>query len=194
MSRDELPQYTPNTAVMSFETPPRPFHSLWTTPDANPGTPTITGTGLQTYPASLATPSSQSHQTSVKRSHKRKSDENSGQSVSKKAWNSRSLGLLSDSTTSNLPPEMGTPDEVSDPDADKLNSFFSFLQETLKWTFGELLYHAIKGKSPGVKRTWIILRHILHPEGLLNLKGSVAGFWDIQRPDNALKIFTSVTN
>ena len=56
MSRDELPQYTPNTAVMSFEKHPRPFHSLWTTPDANPATPTITGTGLQTYPALLPPP------------------------------------------------------------------------------------------------------------------------------------------
>ena len=130
MSRDELPQYTPNTTVMSFETPPRHLHPLWTTLDANPGTPTITGTGFQSYPAYLATPSSQSHQTSVKRSHKRKSDENSGQSISKKARNSRSLGLLSDSTMLNLPPEMGMPDEVSDPDADKLNCFFAFLQDT----------------------------------------------------------------
>ena len=152
MSRDELPQYTPNIAVMSFETPRRQLHPLWTTPDANPGTPTIIGTGFQSYPAYLATPSSQSHQTSVKRSHKRKSDENSGQSILKKARNSRSLGLLSDSTMLNLPSEMGMPDEVSDPDADKLNCFFAFLQDTLKWTFGELLYHASKGKSPGVKR------------------------------------------
>ena len=95
---DELPQYTPNTAVMSFETTPHPFHSSWTTPDANPGTPTITGTGLQTYPVYLAIPSSQSHQTSVKRSHKRKSDENLGQSVLKTVQNSQSLGLLKPST------------------------------------------------------------------------------------------------
>jgi hypothetical protein len=51
---------------------------------------------------------------------------------------------------------MGTPtsnrDEVSDPDAEKLDCFFAFLQETLKWTFGELLYHMSKGKSPGAKR------------------------------------------
>jgi hypothetical protein len=155
MSRDEHPQYTPNIALMSFATPLRLFHPLWTTPNASPGTPTITGTGFQTYSANLATSGPQNHQTLVKRSHKRKSDENSGQSILKKPRKGRTLDLLLDSTASNLP-EMGTPtssdNELSDPDADKLNCFFAFLKETLKWTFGELLYHTSKGKSPGAKR------------------------------------------
>ena len=42
--------------------------------------------------------------------------------------------------------------DVSDPDAEKLDCFFAFLQEKLKWTFGELLYHSSKGRSPGAKR------------------------------------------
>jgi hypothetical protein len=91
MSRDEHPQYTPHVALSSFGTPFRPFQPLWTTPNANPtsgpGTPIIMGTGFQTYPAYLATPSPQNLQTPIKRSHKRKNDENSGQNAPKKPRN-----------------------------------------------------------------------------------------------------------
>ena len=108
MSRDELPQYMPNVALTSFETPPRSFQPLWATPsnaNLNPGTPIVFGTGFQTYPAYLATPSPHNLQMSItKRSHKWKSDENSGQSAPKKPRKGRShgLGLLLDSTTPNL--------------------------------------------------------------------------------------------
>jgi hypothetical protein len=71
MSRDEHPQYTPNMALMSFGTPTHSFQPLWTTPNANPGTPIVTGTGFQTYPAYLATPGPQNFQTPMKRSHTR---------------------------------------------------------------------------------------------------------------------------
>ena len=46
----------------------------------------------------------------------------------------------------------GAPLYISDPDAEKLNCFFAFLQDKLKWTFSELLYHSSKGKSPGAKK------------------------------------------
>jgi hypothetical protein len=80
------------------------------------------------------------------------------QGAPKKPRKGRSLGLLLDSTTPNLPPEMVTPSpisrlwgneglpsahlDVSDPDTEKLDCFFAFLQEKLKWTFGELLYQS----------------------------------------------------
>ena len=61
MSRDEHLQYTPNVTLTSFGTPSFSSQPLWTTPNANPGTPGpfIMGTGFQTYgtyPAYLATP------------------------------------------------------------------------------------------------------------------------------------------
>jgi hypothetical protein len=166
MSRDELPPSTPNVALRSFGTPSYSFQPLWTTPNANSGTPFIMGTGFQTYPSYLATPGPQIIQTPIKRSHKRKSDENLGHSAPKKPRKGRSL--LLDSMTPNILPEMVTPSpsnrslgneelpnahlDINDPDTEKLDSFFAFLQEKLKWTFGELLYHSSKGKSPGAKK------------------------------------------
>ena len=76
MSRDELPQYITNMTLTSFGTPSCSFQPLWTTPNANPSTPIVMGTGFQTYSAYLATPVLR---TSIKRSH-----ENSGQSAPKK--------------------------------------------------------------------------------------------------------------
>ena len=109
---------------------------------------------------------------------------------------SQSLSLLLDLTTSNFPPKMGMPtpkrfweDEVSDPGAYKVNCFFTFLQETLKWTFGELPYHTSKGKSPGAKRK-------LGPHSNFNSKRSETKFniHHVWSPNNVLRIFSSITN
>ena len=163
MSRDEHPQYTPNVPL--FRTPSHSFQPLWTTPNPNPGTPIIMGTGFQTYPAYLATPGPQNLQTPIRRSHKRKSDGNLGQSAPKKPRKGRSLGLLLDSTTPNLSPAMISPSpisrlwrneelsahlDVSDPDAKKLIVSLLCCKRNSSgvWTFGEFLYHSSKGKSP----------------------------------------------
>ena len=106
-----------------------------------------------------------------------------------------------DSTTPNLPLDTVTPSPISrswgneelpgghldvnlnDPE-EKLDCFFAFLQEKLKWTYGELLYHSSKGKSPGaqkklgvdgrtlvtsnpkeVKRNSSIIQHFMHGRG-----------------------------
>ena len=69
MSRDEHPQYTPNVALLSFGIPSHSFQPLWTTPNANPGTPIIMGTGFQTYPAYLSIPSPRNLQMPFRRSH-----------------------------------------------------------------------------------------------------------------------------
>ena len=195
-------------ALSSFGTPFRPFQPLWNTPNgpnanpsSGPGTPIIMGTGFQTYPTYLDTPSPQKLQTPIKRSHKRKNDENSGQNAPKKPRKGRSLGSLLDSTTPNLPLDTVTPSPISrswgneelpgghldvnlnDPE-EKLDCFFAFLQEKLKWTYGELLYHSSKGKSPGaqkklgvdgrtlvtsnpkeVKRNSSIIQHFMHGRG-----------------------------
>jgi hypothetical protein len=190
--------------LTSFGTPSRSFQPLWTTVTSNTNAGThIMGTGFQTYPSYLASPGSQN----IKRSHKRKSDENLGQSAPKKPRKGQSLGPgpLLDTTVPNLLPELvSTPStptpnsrswgneefpgshlDVGDPDAEKLNRFFAFLQEKLKWTFGELLYHTSKGKSPGVirqcgldgttlltsnpkevKRNSSIIQHFMHGRGM----------------------------
>ena len=110
MSRDEHPQYTPNVPLLSFGTPSHSFQPLWTTPNSNPGAPNIMGTNFQTYPAY---PGPQNLQTPIRRSHKRKTDENSGQNAPKKPRKGQSLGLLLDSTTPNLSLAAVTPSPIS---------------------------------------------------------------------------------
>ena len=79
------------------------------------------------------------------------------------------MSLLLDSTMPNLSPETVTSSpinrlcgneelpsaylDISNPDAEKLNCFFAFMQEKLKWTFSELLYHLSNKK----KVYWICL-------------------------------------
>ena len=83
--------YTQHGSIVICDTI-SPFSALWNTPDgptnanhsSGPGTPIIMGTGFQTYPTYLDTPSPQKAQMPIKRSHKRKNDENSGQNAPKK--------------------------------------------------------------------------------------------------------------
>jgi hypothetical protein len=42
--------------------------------------------------------------------------------------------------------------DLSDADNHKLSRFFAFLQDDLKWSYGELLYYTTMGKSPGAIR------------------------------------------
>jgi hypothetical protein len=114
------------------------------TPNANSGTPFIMGTG----PLLVFKLTQPILPPLVLRISKRQLSENLVHSAPKKPRKGRSLGLLLDSTMPNIPPEMVTPSpsnrswgnedlpgahlDVSDPDAEKLDCFFAFLQDNLK--------------------------------------------------------------
>ena len=110
------------------------------------------------------------------------------------------VGLLldSDSTTPNLLPEIvipfpsksswgneeilvrGAHHDISNPDAEKPDCFFAFLQEKLKWTKREPFFD-----------------NFFHPEGLLNLKALLVCFESSNTSalaGNALKIIIGNTN